>query len=392
MDLWWKISGYTRIRMTAADPERSLRTLSRNFRLENVVRISDLELEFSVPRGDVPQVLTCLQRSGDTSRIVDRSGGTQVLKKWIKQPVLAAILLVLLMASFWLPTRILFVQIEGNQSIPSRLILETAAECGVSFGASRSALRSEQVKNQLLEAIPDLSWVGVNTSGCVATITVRERNIQPEEDEGAYGSIIAICDAVISEIIPSSGEVRCTVGQAVRSGQVLISGYTDLGICTRVVDAQGEVYGLTQREICAVLPEITLQRKEETETITRYSVIFGKNRINLYSDSGILDTTCGRMRMVYQVCLPGGWKLPVSLVVETYEASNLQEVSRDVEDTQVLLQEEALRYLNQQMVAGSVLQSEGVLDLSDGAYLLTGTYQCRELIGRRSSTVFLEGD
>ena len=69
-----------------------------------------------------------------------------------------------------LPTRVLFMRVEGNESIPENLILEAAEDCGIRFGASRSAVRSEKVKNGILSRISELQWVGVNTKGCIAVI------------------------------------------------------------------------------------------------------------------------------------------------------------------------------------------------------------------------------
>ena len=36
-------------------------------------------------------------------------------------------------------------------------------------------IRSEKVKNSLLQRIPQLQWAGINTDGCVAVISVREK-------------------------------------------------------------------------------------------------------------------------------------------------------------------------------------------------------------------------
>ena len=390
MDLWWKIRGYSRIRMTSADPENRLRNLSRTYRMEDIRRVSDLVLEFSVASCEAESVLAYLEQQGDRTERIARHGWTELLKKIVKQPVLALFLLGMLLAALWLPSRIFFVRVQGNDRVSTRKILEAAEQAGVSFAASRSELRSEQVKNQLLEAIPELSWVGVNTSGCVATITVRERDSQPEQSLSGYGSVVAALDAVLTRITATSGTALYEPGQAVRAGDVLISGVTDLGICTRITQASGEVYGITSRTITARIPESTLLRGEKKDSKRYYSLIFVKNRINFYADSGILDTTCGKMRMVYQLRLPGGWELPVYLVVETCESAELTTAARP--DSEALLTESAQGYLNQQMIAGQIIQSDYEIICEDGFCMLTGIYRCQELIGRYSSGVYLERD
>ena len=89
------------------------------------------------------------------------------------RPVLLAGLGILFLLAMYLPSRVLFIRVEGNMQIPDRQILAAAEECGIRFGASRREVRSEKVKNALLSSVPQLQWAGVNTAGCVATISVR---------------------------------------------------------------------------------------------------------------------------------------------------------------------------------------------------------------------------
>ena len=127
----------------------------------------------------------------------------------------------LLVLSAYLPTRVFFFQVEGNHLLPEKLILEKAEDCGIYFGAVRKNLRSEQVKNQLLQLLPQLQWAGINTQGCVAVISVKER--QPEETEQltfeGVGNIVCARDGVIQSVTVLQGSSRCKPGQAVRKGE-----------------------------------------------------------------------------------------------------------------------------------------------------------------------------
>ena len=48
----------------------------------------------------------------------------------------------------------------------------------------------------------------------------------------------------------------CAPGQAVSKGQVLISGYTDCGLCVLSQRAQGEVMAYTGRSFSALMPSV----------------------------------------------------------------------------------------------------------------------------------------
>lgn len=391
-ELWWLILGRTRLRLTSADPERTLRKMTQELRLEDVHRVSHLVVEFTVSRTDLKKVTNVADRYGDRLEILKREGFPQTVENWLRYPVICLTMVGLILASLWLPSRVLFFRVEGNESIPRRQILEEASTCGLYFGAARAEVRSEQLKNRLLEAFPELSWVGVNTSGSMATITVQERQREPEEEPLLPGNIVASADGIVTAITATTGTPLCAVGEGVRAGQTLISGYTDLGLCTHVEAAEGEVFALTERKTAAVLPRKTLSRFGETETVKKYSLLLGKNRINFYSDSGILYTGCGKMTKIRVLTLPGGWTVPAALIVEEYAVSETVSTERYPEEAQSMLETAARGVLEQTMIAGEIRSAESAFEELEETYRLTLLCRCHEMIGRRSSGILTEGD
>lgn len=390
-EIWWLIRGSVRLRLTAADPERSLRKLTQTLRLEDVQRPSHLVVEFTVSSSDLDTVRAVADRYGDRLEILEKRGFPQAVENWLRYPAICVTVLALIWASFWISGRVLFFRVEGNQTIPDRQIIQEASACGLHFGAARAEVRSEQLKNRLLEAFPELSWAGVNTSGSVAVIMVQERQRPPEEERLLPGNILASADGIITSVTVTSGTPMCAVGDGVREGQTLISGYTDLGLCTHVEAAEGEVFALTERLIRAILPRETFVQAGEPEIVKKYSLLIGKNRINFYSDSGILYTGCGKMIKIRVLTLPGGWTLPAALIEETYAVSETVSTERRTEDTEVMLEAAARRELEQQMIAGQIRGAETAFSEEDG-YRLTMLCRCHEMIGRRSSGIMTEGD
>ena len=79
------------------------------------------------------------------------------------------------------------------------------------------------MKNALLQQIPTLQWAGINTDGCVATISVREKTVQMQQDvRYPVISIVAVRDGYITQMTVTAGSAGCKVGQSVEKGQVLI--------------------------------------------------------------------------------------------------------------------------------------------------------------------------
>ena len=378
MRFFESICGEVTVEVTCADISAVLTSFGEwDIQLHRVEIVSDLVVRMWVNRRDLKRLKKLLHNRGADVRILQRWGLYWGMKNLLRRPVLVAGLGILVFLSLFLPSRVLFIRVEGNSRIPEKLIAEQAQYYGVSFGADRRTIRSERVKNGLLGAIPQLQWVGVTTEGCVAKIHVRERTqAEPIDPRYAVTSIVASRDGVIQSCTVNRGNGLCKVGQAVTRGQVLISGYTDCGLSIRADRAEGEIMAMTNREILAITPSFQLTKGVQLRSEKKFSLIVGKKRINFYKDSGILDTTCVKMYTENYMTLPGAFRLPVILLVEEWIYYDLTET--ETADAEGVLLDFADRYLASQMIAGQILhRSEAV----DGC-CLEGQYACLEMIGQ----------
>ena len=384
MNIWQSFNGTVRAQIISADPSAALNALIQaGIVLYETEYIDDFTLVIQIRRQDCKIAKRIAANRGEELRIKRKLGLYWWAKGLLRRPVLIIGMVILLIASTYLPTRIYFIQVEGNKTIPDKMILEYAAHCGISFGVSRRQVRSEKMKNALLEAIPQLQWAGINTSGCVATISVREREITEQTPQGdGVSSIVASRDGVILSTTVTGGNGLCKVGQAVKAGQVLISGYTDCGLSIKAEESQGEIYARTDWNLVAITPRTYQSKTYVTGQERKYALIIGKNRINFYKDSGISNATCDRIYEEHHLTLPGGFVLPVTLVTEVWTYYTCTEEVALPEDVSRQLSEFAKDYLNNQMIAGQILSMRENVTASDGAISLQGQYACHEMIGR----------
>lgn len=384
MDFWHSIGGMVTVSLTSASPAEVMSAVNQAGIpvYEAQIGEDELTVNFQLRRKDHKSVRYIAKRKGAELSLSGRMGMYWTGKSLLKRPVLLAGLFLILICVTFLPTRIFFFRVEGNENIPTKLILEKSAECGITFGASRSEVRSEKVKNALLEAIPELKWAGINTSGCVATISVKERSVESSTVQtSGISSIIALRDGIITQCTVTKGNSICKPGQAVRAGQVLISGYTDCGISIRAEQAQGEVYAETERELVTVFPDTASKKGEITCQVKKYSLLIGKKRINLYKDSGISDTSCDKMYLENYITLPGGFQLPVAIVTEVWTYYDCEPEASVQADAERILSDFSREYLTAQMIAGSILFFDETVYQEDGYYCLSGKYACSEMIG-----------
>jgi len=338
---------------------------------------------FWIRRQDLGKAqIVCAHYEG-TVRILEKNGIFWSIHRILSRPILLSGVAAVFFFYLLIPSRIFFVKAEGNRTVPTRQILSEAEKCGIAFGVSREVVRSEKIKNALLERIPQLQWVGVNTSGCVATISVTERNTdQVAEDTIGVSSLYASRDGYILSATATKGSLVVQPGNTVKEGQLLISGLTDCGIAIRAERAEGEIYAQTSR----LLNVIMLQDKRLIHTSgtdrKKISLILGKKRINLWKDSGISVDSCGRMYEEYYVTLPGGFLLPVAICIESFPEYICTSGRINPDDCYRLLSDSAQSYLKQQMVGGTILEAAERLVPKNGANMLSGQYVCQEIISR----------
>lgn len=359
--------------------------------LESVDPVDALTVRCCVHPSSLKKLESIAERRGATFHVLQKKGIRWPLLRLITRPVFVFGLILMIALELYLPTRVLFVCVEGNNEIPVNAILEQAAACGIRFGASRREVRSERMKNNLLASIPQLQWAGINTQGCTAVISVRERSdIQKVEENYRVSRIVAVRDGIIDSCTVTKGNALCVPGQAVMQGQVLISGYTDCGLSILATRAEGEIFAKTIHEITAVSPLKYQEKGQPTGSHKKISLLIGKKRINLYKDSGISGITCDKMYLEYYVMLPGGFCLPFALVIEEETDYLAASVLTSADSTELLLRECTQTYLQRAMVSGTILSEDTAMEVGEDLLILNGRYLCTEMIGREQNEEILQ--
>ncbi len=379
------LTNQVRVKLISSDlPARFRYMNAQGIDLEKLCQVDYITATFVLRRKDYLSIKQYLASKGDTVTILASKGMFNFFDGIVKRPILLVTIALLLFLTFWVPTKVLFVRVEGNACVSSSHILQCAENAGIRFGASTRPLRSEKVKNSLLQQIPELSWVGINTKGCVATITVAERQISQTapEEKGAISSIVSSRDGQITDITVTAGNALCKIGDVVTKGQILISGYTDCGIKIQATHAKGEVFGTTKYENTLIFPREYAAKGARTAKTRNIFLQIGKKQIKIWKGSGISGAICDKMYASYYLTLPGGFQLPCGVQVEkcTYYCADTATIPP--EQAQLIMQEQSRLYLLESMISGHILSQTQAFSQEDGAYLLSGRYTCQEMLGR----------
>ena len=377
----------------SADPAAMLSKLAaEDLHMRDVAYKDTLTVCLRIPVAKYGKIRRIFERNGIKFQITGKYGLVWRALSLFHRPAMTVGIGVFILIAWLASQRIFLVRVSGNERIPAREIAYYAQQSGICFGAKSKDVRSEQVKNSLLGQMPALQWLGVTTSGGVATIHVKERSVDtPQPDTGhKVSSIVAARSGVVSEILISHGTSLVTAGQSVQSGDVLISGYTDCGRVIKAENAKGEVYAYTQYKIQAISLFPSYVRGDKGEEHTCYWLRLGKKVINLCNHSGIWDPTCVKMYTEDFCTFPGGLTLPICLIKERYI---LYTESVDMKDTWDFewMSAGVQKQLLSQMTAGQILDEVTLLHIRDGVCCLTGEYACHEMIGRVKCEETVEG-
>jgi hypothetical protein len=175
------------------------------------------------------------------------------------------------------------------------------------------------------------------------------------------------------------GTPLCKIGDGVKAGQILVSGYKDYGIAQQLSYAEAEIYGETERHLVIAAPNDAYFRAEVSGQETKYSLILGKKQINFYKGSGISPASCVKMYERTYLILPGGFVLPIALVKQTTTYYRMEQ--KGAEDMSYL-PKYAEEYLHSQMIAGTILHKEEETESCEGVYNYIGAFNCLEIVGR----------
>jgi len=139
----------------------------------------------------------------------------------------------------------------------------------------------EQIKSEILHAYPDkLEWLEIETKGMTYIVRIEERKIENKDLEKTSCNVVARKDGIVKKIIYSKGETYVHENDAVKKGDILISGIIKKDEEEKmVVCATGSVYAEVWYEVTVNVPMKTMIRKDTGKT--RFNI---KLKNNAYHD------------------------------------------------------------------------------------------------------------
>jgi similar to stage IV sporulation protein len=283
------------------------------------------------------------------------------------------------------------VTVTGTEVLTKTHVLETAAEKGVFVGASLRDLDPKEAALAIQNALPEATWLSVNTDGCFVEVALQEALPAPEVvDDREWSNIVASRAGTVISVEAERGRPEVKLGETVEAGQLLIAGlyqqevdpyspvpeelYQILGA------ARGSVRALTYREFTVEVPREQVELVPTGKRRESYSLVIFGVRIPL----GLYSVPEGEYRTWTETesWNPLGQTLPLSWETTTYEPLK--------EETQILEEEawkeaallELRRVQREELPQDSQVVEETLsYQFKGNVCVLTAKCRCQEEIG-----------
>ncbi len=396
------LRGSVALQVTGAFPERFLNLCAqRGVAFWGVAQPDETTLLLTVAWPDRKGLDDLAQRTGCVIRESGRRGAPPFLLRFKRRYALLAGLALAAAALCLLSRFVLVVEVEGNETVPTQVILTELQRLGLRPGVYGPSLKVGDLANEALLRLDGLSWMAVNLHGIRAQVVVRERVEKPEiVDETVLGDIVAEAPGLVTHLEVWAGDPAVAEGATVLPGDVLIRGsvymappqWSENPPRWMPVRAQGRVEGRTWRVLTAAIPLEAQVKALSGEERSGWSLtIFGR-RVNFYQNSGIPFDRYDKISRTWNFALPGGGLLPVAVHRETWRGYEVRPAALDPDAAQAMLEERLSRRLDQLLgESGEVLRSSVTAAQRDGMLQVTLTAECREELGRFVPAAQAEG-
>ena len=237
----------------------------------------------------------------------------------------------------------------------------------------------------MLLALPEVSWLAVNVRGCVAHVQVVERHRPPEAaDRSTVTNIVARRAGLITKVEALEGQAMVLPGATVTEGQLLISGVSETEhIGARFVHSMGAVWARTWYELSVNVPLLVTQPAAGSRSHSRWALDIGKHRIKFYGKGSITGVDCDKITYYKPFTLPGGLRLPLTLVRERITAWEGTAAERTEQSARQEGEQQLLALLSARLPEGSTVTDTRFAAVRQGDRLtVVLKAECLEQIGQ----------
>lgn len=335
--LWNYLLGYVIIEVRGFSIERFLNLISKKGIFIWDLTETQRGAEMKVSVKDFKKLKPYTKKSKCHIKIKGRFGRPFIIKSLKKRQLYILGIIVFIVSLYTLSSFIWLIEVSGNSRIKTKDILSFCESKGFSVGSYKSSIDTDNLKKELKNHFPEISWITIEMKGTKASIELREtlpiiKNIDASEP----CDIAAKEDAIIESIITKRGSPLVKKGDAVSKGDILVSGELlisedENGTVKNYTHSFAEIKGKITRKMTASVPfkynEKIYSGKEEN----LYNLeLFGK-KLKIYNPETEFENY-DTYNSLGQLKITDDYPLPLILITTTYKEFYYKEKVRTVDE------------------------------------------------------------
>lgn len=348
----------------------------------------------SISRTKYKLLKNLAKQSGVKIRIDKKYGLPFVMHRFpnIKGMLAGMVVFIALLA--FLSTRVWSIQVEGNQTLNSDLILLTAEELGLKEGMARSKLDILSIQNQLMITYPEIAWIALNTKGSAVIIRMGEKVDKPDiwNSDNKVTNIKASKDGQIIRMEVTHGTAQVRVGDSVVEGQLLVSGITETKYENLFTRATAKVIAQTEHNYEITIPLIQDKKVPTGRVIERKACkLFGLTFPMTFEvePKNRNDITYEKELHIYHAQV-NGMALPATIYSETWTEYQVEQVELTEEEALEQAKAELEKRQKEELQEDNqIISTELFYEIENGQLVLRATSVWEENIAQESE-IYIE--
>lgn len=274
----------------------------------------------------------CARKTKCKVRIIEKKGWPFVAHRYRKRRLFVLGILLCFSIIYLLTSFIWVIDIQGNERISKEDILLSLEKQEITVGILKGKIRTEEIKQILMEENPEIAWVTAHIKGTRLFIEFVETVPQPEFlDLHIPCDIIADKKGVIISIATSLGTPQVKAKDVVEEGDILVSGellikaeeeLKEIKYVHSIADIRAKVWYTFEEE-----QDFEYIHKEYTQQVKKhYGLIFLKKE-KIFLKSDIFFKNYDKISNKKQISFGKDFILPFGWIVEEYYEYNPQKKS-----------------------------------------------------------------
>ena len=321
LSLWHYLKGYVIVEVCGGNIEKFLNLITYHGIDIWQVHNSAEGIRFCVVASAFKEIRSDAKKAKCRIKIVSKKGFPFLAFKYKKRRLFVAGIAVFIILLLSLTSFVWLVDVEGNERISAMDIMHTLEENGYETGKLKRTMNLRNAETLLLNAYPDLLWVGIHYEGTRMVVKVSESVLPPEmmPSESAPKALLAKRDALITYIAVEKGKPMVREGDIVKKGDVLVAGEMPIGEEKPDLYYTSAKAAIRGKTIYTATQEISLSQVKKAytdQTSKTYRFKFFNNNITFLSHKdlkGSYDVT----HTLHQLHITKMFPLPFGIEVET---------------------------------------------------------------------------